>query len=58
MKRPSISREQRCCHTARKELVEELRRCYYCTTSIEEHNACREAAARRSGKQAKSCLQG
>jgi hypothetical protein len=55
MKRSSMSREQRCCHTARKQLVEELRRCDYCTTSIEEHDACRRAAARRSEEQARAC---
>ena len=55
MKRSSLSPEQRCCHTVRKQLVEDLRKCDYCTTSLEEHDACRQAAARQSDERAKAC---
>lgn len=41
---------------ARKQLIEELRRCDFCTTSVEEHDACREAVARESGERAKACV--
>jgi hypothetical protein len=55
MKRSSMSREQRCCHTARKQLLDDLRKCDYCTTSVEEHDACRQAAARESNERARAC---
>jgi hypothetical protein len=56
MKRSLKSHGQRCCHTARKQLLDELRKCDYCTTSVEEHDACRQAAARESGERAKACV--
>jgi hypothetical protein len=55
MKRSAQDRQQGCCHQARKQLIEELRRCDFCTTSVEEHDACRQAVARESGERAKAC---
>jgi hypothetical protein len=57
MKKTSKNRDQRCCHTARKQLLDDLRKCDYCTTSVEEHDACRQTAARRSDERAKGCMQ-
>lgn len=45
-----------CCKDARRTLLEELKKCDYCSTSYEEHQACRHRVARRSGEQARSCM--
>ena len=45
-----------CCSMERQRLVEELRKCDYCTTTFEEHNRCYTQAARRSGERARSCV--
>jgi hypothetical protein len=57
MKKTSKNRDQRCCHTVRKQLLDDVRKCDYCTTSVEEHDVCRQAAARRSDARAKACMQ-
>jgi hypothetical protein len=45
-----------CCKDARRTLIEELRKCDYCSTSYDEHRQCWHRAARRIGEQAKSCM--
>ena len=45
-----------CCSMERQRLVEELRKCDYCTASFEEHNRCYTRAARKSGERARSSV--
>ena len=45
-----------CCTMEKKRLVEELRKCTYCSTSMEENDSCWHEAAVESGKRAKQCL--
>jgi hypothetical protein len=54
----STSSEQghNCCTAERKQLMAEMRKCDYCTTSYEEYQQCYEEAARESGERSRSCL--
>ena len=45
-----------CCKGARRTLIEELRKCDFCSTSYDEHEQCWHRVARRSGEQGKSCM--
>jgi hypothetical protein len=45
-----------CCHREKERLMDELYRCDYCSTSLEEHDACRMEAAVESGRRAKGCI--
>ncbi|GBC63844.1 hypothetical protein DENIS_4843 [Desulfonema ishimotonii] len=47
------------CMTMEKEqLLEELRSCEYCTTSIEAHNSCRQKVAKENRERMRNCRWG
>lgn len=45
-----------CCAIEKKDLVEALRVCDYCSTSYDEHNACYTRVSKKSGQRARSCM--
>lgn len=45
-----------CCATAHARLLEDLRRCDYCSDDFARHTQCRQTAARKSGKRARQCV--
>ena len=45
-----------CCSMEKNRLMEELRRCDFCTTGYEELHGCYRDAARESGRRGRTCL--
>ena len=45
-----------CCAIGKDRMVESLRACDYCTTSMEERSACYKAVAKETGQRTKSCM--
>jgi len=53
----SLTEFEKVCLADEKEfMIDELRKCDYCTTSIEEHDRCWSEAARRSGERSRGCF--
>jgi hypothetical protein len=46
----------RCLKSEKEQLVEDVRRCDFCSTNVEEHGQCYEEAARESGWRSKNCF--
>lgn len=46
-----------CCAIGKKRMMDALRSCDYCTTSMEERSACYKAVAKESGLRTKTCIQ-
>lgn len=46
-----------CCAIGKKRMMDALRSCDYCTTSMEERSACYKAVAKDSGLRTKTCIQ-
>ena len=51
----SSNNNRNCCTMERKRLVEELRKCDYCTSSYEEFQQCYSETAKESGERSRSC---
>lgn len=49
--------DKSCTLEHRIELEQDLRYCEYCTTSLEDHNRCRQQAASKHGENARECLE-
>ena len=45
-----------CLKSEKQQLTEDVRRCDFCSTSMDEHSRCYEEAARESGGRSKSCF--
>ncbi len=45
-----------CCALGKKKMMDALRSCDYCTTSLEERSECYRAVAKDSGLRAKACI--
>ena len=45
-----------CIKSEKQQLMEDVRRCDFCSTNMEEHRRCYEEAARESGWRSKSCF--
>jgi len=45
-----------CLKSEKQQLIDDVRRCDLCSTSMEEHSQCYEEAARESGVRSKSCF--
>jgi hypothetical protein len=52
----SAYKAKKCCSTARKSLMKDIRVCDMCSSNWHEHHACLSRAAKRSGRQARSCM--
>ena len=50
------SKKSKCCSMEKKRLMEALEKCNFCTDNYDEFHNCYRAAARESGKRAKSCM--
>lgn len=50
------SKASQCCTTEKKKLVQELRKCNFCSDDYEEFHNCYRQAARESGQRARSCI--
>ena len=50
------SNKSGCCTKERKRLVEELRKCDYCSTSYEGFQKCYSVTAKESGERSQSCM--
>ncbi len=48
----------RCCSLEKQRLVEEIKKCDFCSESYEDLHDCYRSAAQSSGKRARSCLVG
>lgn len=46
----------KCCSLEKTHLVEELKKCDFCSISYEEFHECYRDAARESGQRAQSCI--
>jgi hypothetical protein len=46
----------KCLKSEKQQLMDDVRRCDLCSTSMEEHSQCYEEAARESGVRSKSCF--
>ena len=49
--------EESCMRDEKERLMDEVRHCDYCSTSIEEHMCCYEETARSSGRRSKACFE-
>ena len=45
-----------CLKDEKQHLVDDVRRCDFCSGSMEEHSRCYEDAARESGRRSKNCF--
>lgn len=45
-----------CAAVGKKRMMEALRACDYCTTSMEERSECYQAVAKESGLRSKTCM--
>lgn len=45
-----------CLNDERKRLHDEIRKCDFCSSSVEEHSHCYEETARDSGQRSKACF--
>jgi len=45
-----------CLRDEKKRLVEDVRRCDYCSSSMAEHSDCYEETAKVSGRRSKACF--
>ena len=48
--------EQNCLQDEKDRLMDEVRHCDFCSTSMAEHMHCYEGTARASGKRSKDCF--
>lgn len=46
----------KCCARERKNLVDQLRKCDWCSTSYESFAKCYQAAAKETGERSRACL--
>ena len=46
-----------CCAMGKKRMMDALRSCDYCTTSMDERSACYKEVAKDSGLRTKTCIQ-
>ena len=47
-----------CCSLEKHHLMEELRKCDFCTTSYDAFHQCYRDAARESGQRSRACMVG
>ena len=52
----SNQQSHQCCSLEKTRLVEELRRCDYCSTSCEEFHQCYRDAAREGVNRSRACI--
>jgi hypothetical protein len=45
-----------CLRDEKERLMDDVRRCDFCSTSTAEHSHCYEETARESGRRSKACL--
>lgn len=45
-----------CCALGKKRMMDALRSCDYCTTSMEERSACHKAVSKDSGLRSRACI--
>ena len=45
-----------CLRDEKERLMDEVRSCDFCSTSMAEHSRCYEETARASGRRSKACL--
>jgi len=45
-----------CCSSERRNLVEAIRACDYCSTTYKRHLACYRKVAKNSGRNARDCM--
>ena len=45
-----------CLNAEKQQLIDDVRRCDFCSTDMEDHSRCYEDAARESGARSKSCF--
>lgn len=48
--------DQFCTEIEKEQMVDELRKCEYCSTSIEEHDDCRHEVAKEAGERLSGCV--
>jgi hypothetical protein len=48
--------EANCLRDERDRLVDEVRRCDFCSTSMAEHRHCYEETAKASGRRSRACM--
>lgn len=52
----SSDESRSCCSMERKRLMQELRKCDFCTESYDEFHQCYTDAARDSGERSRACI--
>ena len=52
----SRSSASKCCSTERRRLVQDIRKCDFCSTDWEEHHRCLSAAAKESNRRSQACM--
>lgn len=45
-----------CCSMEKQRLMEELRKCDFCSTNWKEHHSCFRQAAKDSGRRSRVCV--
>lgn len=45
-----------CCAVGKKKMMDALRSCDYCTTSMDERSSCYKTVAKDSGLRTKTCI--
>ncbi len=48
--------ESNCLRDEKERLMDEVRQCDFCSTSMVEHSRCYEETAKASGRRSKACL--
>ena len=50
------SKAIQCCSMEKKRLMNDIRKCDFCSTGWEDHHRCLSAAAKESGRRSKACV--
>ena len=58
MDRATKKRAARCCSLEKQRLVEEIKKCDFCSESYTDLHHCYRSAAQASGERARSCVTG
>ncbi len=56
MSTSSKSKAANCCSMEKQRLMKDIEKCDFCSSSWEDHHRCLSAAAKESGRRAKSCI--
>jgi hypothetical protein len=56
MSKTGKSEAKKCFYMEKQRLMDDIRKCDFCSTSWESHHRCLSAAAKSSGERSRACI--